>query len=64
VSGALGMRAAPLSLGLLSQKCPRFRHSNLGITGVDLQGIDSGEIFEPVHSRRAPMIPASTSLRL
>jgi hypothetical protein len=47
VSGALAMRAAPLSLGLLSQKCPRFRHSNLGITDVYLQGIDSGEIIEP-----------------
>jgi hypothetical protein len=31
-------------------------HSNLGITSVDLQGIDSGEIIETVHSRRTPMI--------
>ncbi len=32
-------------------------HSNLGITSVYLQGIDSGEIIETVHARRAPMIP-------
>ena len=31
-------------------------HSNLGITSVYLQGIDSGEIIETVHARRAPMI--------
>ena len=39
-------------------------HSNLGITSVYMQGIDSGEIIETVHARRAPMIPVSTSLRL
>jgi integrase len=39
-------------------------HSNLGITSVYLQGIDSGEIIETVHARRAPMIPMSVSLRL
>ena len=39
-------------------------HSNLGITSVYLQGIDSGEIIETVHARRAPMIPVSTSRRL
>ena len=39
-------------------------HSNLGITSVYLQGIDSGEIIETVHARRAPMIPASASVRL
>jgi integrase len=39
-------------------------HSNLGITSVYLQGIDSGEIIETVHARRAPMVPASASLRL
>jgi integrase len=30
-------------------------HSNLGITSLYLQGIDSGEIIETVHARRAPM---------
>jgi integrase len=39
-------------------------HSNLRITSVYLQGIDSGEIIEPVRARRAPMIPVSASLRL
>lgn len=39
-------------------------HANLGITSIYLQGIDSGEIIEAVHSRRAPMISASAGLRL
>jgi hypothetical protein len=39
-------------------------HSNIGITSVYLQGIDSGEIIETVHARRAPMIPVSVSFRL
>jgi site-specific recombinase XerD len=39
-------------------------HSNLGITSVYLQGIDNAEIIDTVHARRAPMIPASTSLWL
>jgi hypothetical protein len=34
------------------------------ITSVYLQGIDSAEIIETVHARRAPMIPVSASLRL
>jgi hypothetical protein len=36
-------------------------HSNLGITSVYLQGIDSGEIIETVHARRTPMIRRSMS---
>jgi len=39
-------------------------HSNLGITSVYLQGIDNAEIIDTVHTRRAPMIPVSTSLRI
>jgi site-specific recombinase XerD len=39
-------------------------HSNVGITSVYLPSIDSGEIIETVHARRAPMIPVSASLRL
>ena len=39
-------------------------HANLGITSIYLQGIDSGEIIDAVHSRRAPMISASAGLRL
>ena len=37
-------------------------HADLGITSVYLQGIDSGEIVEVVHGRRAPMIPAAVAL--
>ena len=35
-----------------------------GITSIYLQGIDKAEITESVHTRRAPMLPVSTSLRL
>jgi hypothetical protein len=34
------------------------------ITSIYLQGIDNAEIIDTVHTRRAPMIPVSTSLRL
>ena len=39
-------------------------HSDLGITSVYLQGIDNAEIIETVRTRRPPMVPVSTSLRL
>jgi site-specific recombinase XerD len=39
-------------------------HSNLGITSVYLQGINNAEIIKTVHSRRAPMMPVTASLRL
>jgi len=35
-------------------------HTNLGITSIYLQGIDSAEIIDTVHARRAPMIPSTT----
>jgi site-specific recombinase XerD len=38
-------------------------HANLGITSIYLQGIDSSEIIDTVHSRPAPMIPAAAGLR-
>jgi integrase len=38
-------------------------HSKLRITSVYLQGIDSGEIIDTVHGRRATMIPVSASMR-
>jgi integrase len=38
-------------------------HTNLGITSVYLQGIDSTEVIDAVHSRRAPMVPVHSSLR-
>jgi integrase/recombinase XerD len=39
-------------------------HAHLGVTSTYLQGIDTSEIIEAVHSRRAPMIPASAGLRI
>jgi len=42
----------------------RLGHSNLGITSIYLQGIDNAEIIEAIHSRRAPMVPITASLRL
>ena len=37
-------------------------HANLRVTSVYLQGIDSAEIIDAVHARRAPMMPASAAL--
>jgi integrase len=31
-------------------------HTSLGVTSIYLQGIDSAEIIDAVHARRAPMI--------
>ena len=39
-------------------------HANLRVTTVYLQGIDSTEIINAVHARRAPMMPASAALCL
>lgn len=38
-------------------------HANLGITSIYLQGIDSSELIDTVHGRRAPVISASAGLR-
>jgi integrase/recombinase XerD len=63
-----GRRRSPATLpGFHAGKAPGKRvcatrdlgHSNLGTTSAYLQGIDSGEIIETVHARRAPMIPVS-----
>jgi RimJ/RimL family protein N-acetyltransferase len=59
VDGEMAREGVPL---IVIQR--QLGHSNLGITSVYLQGIDSGEIIETVHARRAPMIPVSASLRL
>jgi len=40
----------------------QLSHADLGITSVYLQGIDSGEIVNVVHGRRAPVIPAAVAL--
>jgi site-specific recombinase XerD len=42
----------------------RLGHANLGTTSIYLQGIDTEEIIAAVHTRRAPMMPASAGLRL
>jgi integrase/recombinase XerD len=39
-------------------------HTDLGVTSIDLQGIDNAEIINTINSRRAPMMPASAGLRL
>ena len=39
-------------------------HADLGITSIYLQGIDNSEIIDTVHARPAPLLPASTQLRL
>lgn len=38
--------------------------TNLGITSIYLQDIDSTEIIDTVHARRPPMVPVDTTLRL
>jgi integrase/recombinase XerD len=37
-------------------------HAHLGITSIYLQGIDSAEIIDTVHSRPAPVISATAGL--
>ena len=39
-------------------------HSDLGVTSVYLQGIDTSEIVDALHARQAPVMPASAGLRL
>ena len=39
-------------------------HSNLGATSVYLQGIDSAEVINAIHNRRAPMKPATAGRTL
>lgn len=39
-------------------------HSHLGISSIDLQGMNNAEIIETVQPRRAPMVPVGASLRL
>jgi site-specific recombinase XerD len=40
----------------------KLGHSNLGVTSVYLQGIDSAEIIEAVHARQAPVVPVHVTL--
>jgi site-specific recombinase XerD len=39
-------------------------HTNLGITSIYLQGIDSSEIIRMVHGRPSPVISASAGLQI
>jgi site-specific recombinase XerD len=39
-------------------------HVNLGVTSVNLDGIDTAEIIVTVHNRRSPMISASAGLMI
>jgi integrase len=39
-------------------------HAHLDVTSTYLHGIDTTEIINTVHARRAPMIPASAGLQL
>jgi integrase len=39
-------------------------HTNLGITSIYLQGIDSTEIIDTVHARRPPMVSVDETLHL
>lgn len=38
-------------------------HTNLGITSIYVQGIDSAKIIDAIHGRRAPMMAVEISLR-
>lgn len=40
------------------------QHAHLGVTSTYLQGIDTSEIIDAIHSRRPPMIPATAGLQL
>jgi site-specific recombinase XerD len=42
----------------------QLEHTNLGITSIYLQGIDSTEIIDTVHARRPPMVPVDATLCL
>jgi hypothetical protein len=39
------------------------RLTNLGITSINLRGIDSTEIIDTIHARRPPMVPVDATLR-
>jgi hypothetical protein len=56
-------RARPRGVSLnVIQRQPG--HTNLAVTSIYLQGIDTAEIIAAVHARKSPMIPASTCLRI
>jgi hypothetical protein len=38
-------------------------HTNLGISSIYLQGIDSAAVIDTVHARPAPVVPVTSTLR-
>jgi len=40
----------------------QLAHANLGVTSVDLRGIDNSKIIETVGARAAPSLPAAQDL--
>jgi site-specific recombinase XerD len=56
---AVEMAREGVSLNVIQRQ---LGHANLRVTSVYLQGIDSAEIINVVHARRAPMMPASAGL--
>jgi hypothetical protein len=46
------------SLIIIQRQLPH----HLGITSIDLQGIENAEIIDTVHARRAPMVPLHSPL--
>ena len=58
---AVGMAREGVPLIVIQRQ---LGHTNLGVTSIYLEGIDSTEIVDTVHARRAPMIPVHSSVRL
>jgi len=58
---AVEMARAGVPLNVIQRQ---LGHTDLGVTSTYLQGIDSAEIINTIHQRRAPMIPATAGLRL
>jgi site-specific recombinase XerD len=58
---ALELAREGLALNIIQRQ---LGHANLGTTSIYLQGIDTEEIIAAVHSRRAPVMPASAGLEL
>jgi hypothetical protein len=42
----------------------KLGHTNLAVRSIHLQGIANAEIIATFHVRKAPMIPATTGLRI
>jgi len=51
-------------LVVIHRQLGQIQHTNLGITSVYLQGIDSSEIISTVHGRPSPTISATAGLQM